>query len=519
MTSKATAWTPSSWRSHPVSQAVEYPSNSKLQEATKKLQSLPGLVTKQEIQSLRTQLASVARGKAFLLQGGDCAELFADCVPEKIEGKVKLLLLMSLIIIWGARIPVIRVGRIAGQYAKPRSKATEIVNIDGKAQEVMTFRGDNVNGFSEVDRTPDPNRLLSAYFYSCATLNHIRASLASGLADLHAPLSWTTSHVRSNALAQQFTQIVSSLTDALDFMRVIGAEGSQNVLSNLETVDYFISHEALMLEYEEAMTRVSVENKPDAEQEEEKRYYDLSAHSLWLGDRTRQVQGAHAEFLRGIENPIGIKVGPSMTASGLLELLEVIDSSRGRDLGRVTLICRFGKGKSQSSLPALISAIQQSAWAYSVIWCCDPMHGNTVSSPSDPNLKTRVFGDVMSELHEQLEIHRQCNSRLGGIHLELTGETDEFGDSVTECTGGAMGLEDSQLKTRYRVSLRPWLRKAVMLNFAFLSHQTHCDPRLNLEQSLDVAFLLSNSLKGRRLGHQTTPASHQELLKELLNGS
>ena len=448
-------WGPSSWRSHPVAQAVEYPSQTKLEEATSQLRSMPGLVTPNEIKALRAQLASVAQGKAFLLQGGDCAELFADCVPEKIEGKVKLLVLMSLIIIWGARIPVVRVGRIAGQYAKPRSKATEKVHLDGRVEEVLTFRGDNVNGFSEADRTPDPNRLLSAYFYSCATLNHIRASLASGLADLHAPLSWTTSHVRSKELALQFSQIVSSLTDALDFMRVIGAEGSSDVLSNLETVDYYISHEALMLEYEEAMTRALVEEKAaQKEQDGQKQtYYDLSAHFVWLGDRTRKVDGAHAEFVRGIENPIGIKVGPSMTPQELLELLGQVDGSRGTKVGRVTLICRFGKGKSQTHLPGLIKAVQGSPWASALIWCCDPMHGNTISSPSDPALKTRVFGDVMSELHEQLDIHTQCQSTLGGIHLELTGETDEYGDSVTECTGGAMGLEDSQLKTRYRVSV------------------------------------------------------------------
>lgn len=519
--SSSQSWTPDSWRSHKVSQAVEYPSASELQNATRQLRSLPGLTTAHEIQSLRSQLASVARGKAFLLQGGDCAELFADCVPEKIEGKVKLLLLMSLIIIWGARIPVIRVGRIAGQYAKPRSKATEVVDINGSKETVLTFRGDNVNGFAEIDRLPDPNRLLKAYFYSCATLNHIRASLSSGLADLHAPLSWTTSHVRSTSLAEQFSQIVSSLTDALDFMRVIGAEGSQDVLSNLETVDYFTSHEALLLEYEEAMTRAVKEKKMNNEGEEKPLYYDLSAHFLWLGDRTRQVDGAHAEFLRGIQNPIGIKVGPTMTPQGLLELLQVVDSSRGRDLGRITLICRFGKGKSQLTLPSLIKAIQESAWAYSLIWCCDPMHGNTISSPSDPSLKTRVFGDVMSELHEQLDIHAQCNSRLGGIHLELTGETDEDGNSVTECTGGAMGLEDSQLRTRYLVShILPSLNTDKTDNlFSVSSTQTHCDPRLNLEQSLDVAFLLSNSLKSQRLGQQSTPAKHQDLLKELLNGS
>lgn len=547
------AWTPSSWRNRPVGQSVGYPSQDALDATIRQLAQLPGLVTPHEIDSLRAQLAAVAQGRAFLLQGGDCAELFADCTPDKIEGKVKLLLLMSLIIIWGARIPVVRVGRIAGQYAKPRSKATEMVDVAAPAvngqsssgsgsssidaiahkpdvREVYTFRGDNINGFGPHERTPDPARLLSAYFYSCTTLNHIRASLGSGLADLHAPLSWTTSHVRSQALARQFSQIVTSLTDALDFMRVIGADtgssGSNSdgnsgdssnnnnsataIVSKLETVDYFISHECLTLEYEEALTRpkqtpergLTGNKKPSGAGSAANHppYYDLSAHFVWLGDRTRSVDGAHAEFVRGISNPIGIKVGPSMRPDELLALLHAVDGSQGQELGRVTLIARFGRGKSAALLPALIDAVNGSPWAQSAIWCCDPMHGNTVSSPSDPSLKTRAFGDVLTELTEQLEIHAQCGSRLGGIHLELTGEVDEAGDSVTECTGGAMGLEDAQLRTRYR---------------------THCDPRLNLEQSLDIAFVLSNALKGRRLsaaaGAGAVPHAHRdELVSELL---
>lgn len=490
-------WSPSTWRSYPISQPIEYPSQSALRQVTNQLSRMPGLVTPHEINSLRRQLANVAKGKAFLLQGGDCAELFADCTPDKIEGKVKLLLLMSLIIIWGARIPVVRVGRIAGQYAKPRSKATEMVKDEGKTKEVLTFRGDNINGFAATERTPDPQRLLSAHFYSCTSLNYIRASLSSGLADLHAPLSWTTSHVRSKALAQQFSEIVSSLTDALDFMKVIGADrerqsDSADVISNLETVDYFTSHECLTLEYEEAMTRSSQARNQHTPPE----MFDLSAHFVWLGDRTRGVAGAHAEFVRGISNPVGIKVGPSMQPDELLALLDVIDPSGGKELGRVTLIARFGRGKSQQHLPPLIKAVQASPWAQSIIWCCDPMHGNTVSSPSDPTLKTRAFGDVVTELTEQLEIHSQCHSRLGGIHLELTGEVDEFGDSVTECTGGAMGLEDAQLKTRYR---------------------THCDPRLNLEQSLDIAFVLSHALKGQRLGAAMAKSHRDDFVRELLS--
>lgn len=514
------AWTPSSWRKYPISQPVEYPLQKALDDVTLQLRSLPGLVTSHEIRSLRAQLASVAQGKSFLLQGGDCAELFADCTPDKIEGKVKLLLLMSLIIIWGARIPVVRVGRIAGQYAKPRSKATEVVevlssNSDGtittEKKEVLTFRGDNINGFATDQRIPDPQRLLTAYFYSCTTLNHIRASLGSGLADLHAPLSWTTSHVRSESLAKQFSQIVSSLTDALDFMRVIGAESQNDTVSKLETVDYFIAHECLTLEFEEAMTRQTVnakkqESAASTAESVSPPFYDLSAHFVWLGDRTRAVNEAHAEFVRGIANPIGIKVGPSMKPEELISLLSIVDLSRGADLGKVTLIARFGRGKSQTHLPALIKAIQSSPWNKSVIWCCDPMHGNTISSPSDPSLKTRAFGDVLTELTEQLAIHAQNNSHLGGIHLELTGEVDEYGESVTECTGGAMGLEDSHLKMRYR---------------------THCDPRLNLEQSLDIAFMISNALKSERLNGSSSSSAksanekydHDALVKELLNGT
>lgn len=477
-------WTPSSWRTKAVAQPVQYSSQEALSDVTKQLVSLPGLVTPYEIQSLRRQLRDVARGKAFLLQAGDCAELFADCTPAKIEEKVKLQLLMSLIIIWGSRLPVVRVGRIAGQYAKPRSKPTETVvsERDGSTKQVPSFRGDNVNGFSQDDRVPDPRRLLSAYFYSAATLNHIRASLASGLADLHAPLSWTTAHVRSPTLAARFEAIVSNLTDALDFMRVVGAEQSQSVLRNLETVDYFSSHEGLMLEFEEALTRSSSissssigSSKSSSDFDNNKNnnkasshhpghtgtasteYYALSAHTLWMGDRTRDPNGAHAEFFSGIANPIGIKVGPSMTSQELLDLLAKVDGSRGLDVGRITLICRFGRGKvslgcsrhralevldlillwplqfkAPSLLGHLIAAVQASPWATSVIWCCDPMHGNTTSSPSDPKIKTRSFSDIITELKEQLEVHSSCGSRLAGVHLELTGEVDEKGDSVTE---------------------------------------------------------------------------------------
>ncbi|PWN45532.1 phospho-2-dehydro-3-deoxyheptonate aldolase [Ceraceosorus guamensis] len=481
------AWTPSSWRTKPIAQDVVYPNQAELNRATDRLKQLPGLVTPFEIEKLRKQLADVADGKAFLLQSGDCAELFTDCVPSKIDAKVKLSLLMSLILIWGGRLPVVRVGRIAGQYAKPRSKATEVVKTeDGEQVEVLTFRGDNVNAFqaSASARRPDPERLLQSYFHSCATLNHIRASLGSGIADLHAPQSWSLAHVRSPALQREFSSVIESLEDALHFMQVVGADRNER---SLESVDYYTSHEGLMLEYEESLTR-GIESsrmsksKLEAPNESTRAsHYALSAHTLWLGDRTRQLDGAHVEYFRGLINPIGVKVGPSMKPGELVDLLAKVDPLAEK--GRCTLICRFGAGKAPSLLPPLIQAVRSSPHANSVIWCSDPMHGNTRSSPLDPSIKTRRFGDVVTELVESLQVHAAERSRLAGVHLELTGEVNAKGESVTECVGGSMELSDEDLGRRYL---------------------THCDPRLNYEQSLDVAFLLSHSLRSRRLGRSSS---------------
>lgn len=465
-------WTPSSWRSKPVAQRVEYPDQQHLDSVLEKINSLPPLVTPAEIERLRHQLAAVQRNEAFLLHAGDCAESFDTCTQERIAAKIGLILSFSLILVWGARLPVLRVGRIAGQYAKPRSSQTE--KIGDKL--VLNFRGDNVNGLDPNDRTPDPERLLSAYFHSAATLNYIRSLMTSGFASLHHPRDWSLSHVRSSTLRCKFESIVEGLADALDFSRAIGTEsgkespyeqgGGPGVLGQ---VDFFTSHEALMLDYEQAMTR-----KSPLAGERCDGFYNTSAHFLWVGDRTRQLDGAHIEYVRGIRNPIGIKVGPSLASEELTSLLEAVNPDK--EPGRVTLITRYGAAKIRDHLPGHIRAVTQSG--HPVTWVSDPMHGNTVTSAS--GLKTRNFGTIISELVSCISIHSECGSRLGGVSLEFTGEFNDEGFSVTECLGGSMELSEDQLELRYH---------------------SFCDPRLNLEQSLDVAFLVSNYFKEERRGN------------------
>ena len=463
-----------SWRSKSIAQDVPYDDPKQLEKVTKQLSSLPGLVTPAEIDRLHEQLARVADGKAFLLQCGDCAELFSYCNANQIEAKIKLILLMSLIIIYGARLPVVRVGRMAGQCAKPRSKPFETITLpSGETKEVLSFRGDVVNS-AEVDhRSPDPERLLSAYFHAAATLNYTRGCLASGIADLHTPGTWRFHHVQSKSLQQEFERIADAISDALDFMKTVGADpmGDSNVLN---TVDFFTSHESLILEFEHALTRDTPQGS-----------YDLSAHTVWLGDRTRQPDGAHVEFARHVRNPIGVKVGPSMKPEELITLLDTVNPHVQK--GHVTLITRYGESKVKDLLPEHIKAVQNSKHAKAVIWCCDPMHGNTVTSPSDPKLKTRMFSAIVSELTSCLQIHASLGSVMGGVHLELTGD-----EGVTECMGGSMELSDEDLKRCYL---------------------THCDPRLNYEQSLDIAFLISDVLKSQRRGIPVNDALSQALLR------
>jgi len=495
-------WNPDSWRGRPAAQDVVYPDREHLSKVLSKIRNLPPLVTPSEIERLRHQLGQVQRNEAFLLHAGDCAESFDACTHENISNKIGLILTFSLILVWGARLPIVRIGRIAGQYAKPRSSSTEKIGD----REVPSFRGDNVNGLDPDDRTPDPERLLSAYFHSTTTLNYIRGLLSSGFASLHHPRDWSLSHVRSPALREEFEHITEGLTDALGFTRTIGygrdasyEQGGRK--GALDDVDFYTSHEGLMLDYEEALTRQfplpasvipSLKSAntaaPSPAAPKPTVYYNTSAHFLWIGDRTRQLDGAHVEYFRGIRNPIGIKVGPSMKPDELVRLLDIVNPDK--DSGRVTLITRYGAGKIDHHLASHIRAVQEPG--HPVIWICDPMHGNTLTSSS--GLKTRNFGTIISELTSCIRIHSECNSRLGGVSLEFTGELNEEGFSVTECLGGSMELSEEQLGLRY---------------------QSFCDPRLNFEQSLDVAFLVSNYFKNQRLGITRT---HKDVLYAELGG-
>ncbi|KAL5362082.1 DAHP synthetase [Aspergillus floccosus] len=445
-------WAPGSWATKPIKQDVAYEDAEGVNAALAKLQKLPPLVTTQEIVSLKKHLKNVALGKAFVLQGGDCAELFDYCNQDMIEAKVKLLLQMSLVLIWGANRPVVRIARIAGQFAKPRSSPMEVVN----GVEMPSFRGDNINGFAAdpVSRKPDPSRLVSAYFHSAATLNYIRASLSSGLADLHSPLDWGLGHVITPSIKEKYEQIVGRVKDALRFMHTVGIDTDRGV----ETVDIYTSHEGLSLEYEQSLTRLLKTPSDAATHPPPTNYYATSAHFLWIGDRTRQLDGAHIEFFRGIANPIGIKIGPSMAPDELVRILDVVNPTC--EIGKVTLISRYGAKKIADHLPAHIAAVQASG--HMPVWQCDPMHGNTQSTPT--GVKTRHFSDILSELHQALKIHRAAGSFLGGMHLELTGE------AVTECVGGAGGLTEEGLSERYT---------------------TFCDPRLNEKQALELAFLVA----------------------------
>ncbi|KAI8098729.1 DAHP synthetase [Halteromyces radiatus] len=451
-------WTPYSWKSKPIVQDVVYQDQKNVDRVIGKLRTLPPLVSTKEIDDLREQLRQVALGESFLLQGGDCAELFDYCSQDPIEAKLKVLLQMSLVLVWGGRTPVTRIARMAGQYAKPRSKPTEIYN----GKEILTFRGDNVNGYDPEDREADPERLLGAYFHSAATLNYVRTLVDSGFADLHEPSTWNLNHVQSNAVRGEYQSIVNQLTDALDFMKTVGADASTSTTQNaLQKVDFFVSHEALLLEFEASLTRLL----PTSRDKTQQKYYNAGAHFLWIGDRTRQPDGAHVEYMRGIENPIGIKVGPTTKPDDLVELLNTVNPTKA--IGKVTLITRFGAGKVDTYLPQHIEAVRKSG--HVPVWVCDPMHGNTKNASG--GVKTRHFVDIIQELSEAFRVHKDCQSKLNGVHFELTG------DSVTECVGGSMNLTDEDLSTNY---------------------QTHCDPRLNYEQALDVAFLIAKYYQKER---------------------
>jgi len=438
-----------------------------------KLNRLPPIVTPYEIWRLRSSLRDVALGKAFLLQGGDCAELFDYCNAAAIDSKIKLLLQMSLVLIYGGHLPVVRIARMAGQYAKPRSSPTEVLN--GKT--VPSFRGDILNDYHPDARDIDPDRLVQAYFHSAATLNYVRAQLASGIADLHRPLDWNLGHIEDPVVEEKYTRIVDSISESLRFMKTVGVSTGSN---ELQTVDLFTSHEGLLLEYEAALTRklrhpvnrfsaqATTESKNDLRQldsELHEGYYNTSAHFIWVGDRTRQPDHAHIEYFRGIQNPIGIKVGPTTKTEDLVQLLDIVNPDK--EIGKVTLITRYGESKVEDLLPGHIDAVRKSG--HIVVWQCDPMHGNTRSTAE--GIKTRSFASIYKELSLSLAVHRRMDSFLGGAHLELTG------DAVTECTGGSQGLQDKDLSLRY---------------------ETFCDPRLNEKQALELAFLIAGSQRENR---------------------
>jgi 3-deoxy-7-phosphoheptulonate synthase len=442
-------WSPTSWQTKPALQQPGYSDQALLARVLAEMAQLPPLVTSWEVENLREELARAAAGEAFVLQGGDCAESFDDCRSEPIAAKLKILLQMSLVLVHGTRKPVIRIGRIAGQYAKPRS-------ADGETRNGVTlpaYRGDIINrdGFTPEDRAPDPTLMLRAYERAALTLNFIRALTDGGFADLHHPEYWDMAFAHGSPNAEAYHKIVDSIRESLDFVSAI--TGVENEV--LRRVDVFTSHEALALPYEQAQTR-QVPRRAG--------YYNLSTHFPWIGMRTAQLEGAHVEFFRGIRNPLGIKVGPAMTNEWLLGLLDVLDPDR--EPGKITLIHRMGAAHVATKLPPLVQAVQGSK--RQVLWICDPMHGNTETTPG--GIKTRRFDNIVSELEHSFELHYQLGSRLGGVHVELTGE------DVTECVGGARGLAEIDLERAYK---------------------SRVDPRLNYEQALEMAMRISRHVRGR----------------------
>lgn len=445
-------WTPESWKSKTVAQAVAYPDEEHLRRVVREIAGLPPLVTSWEIEELKTRLANAAAGRAFLLQGGDCAESFDDCGSSTIADKLKILLQMSVILIHGTRKPVIRVGRIAGQYAKPRSAP-----IESRGDvELPSYRGDLVNrqAFTAEDRVPNPDLLLKGYERAALTLNFVRALAEHGFADLRHPENWDISFSAGSSRAGEYHALVESIRDSITFVEAVLG----NHFSQLEKVDFFTSHEALSLDYESAQTR----QVPRREG-----YYNLCTHFPWIGMRTADLEGAHVEYCRGIENPIGIKVGPAMDTDWLLALLRRINPDNVP--GRITLIHRMGATTVEEKLPPLLEAVHREG--ANVLWCSDPMHGNTETTSK--GIKTRRFDNIVRELELAFDIHRRVGTTLGGVHLEMTGE------NVTECIGGSTGLEETDLHRDYR---------------------SRVDPRLNYEQALEVAMLIAGRLRRAALG-------------------
>ena len=435
-------WTPASWRSRPATQQPIYPDADALAEVEAELSRLPPLVTSWEILSLKKQLAEAQEGKRFLLQGGDCAESFADCESALVSNRLKVLLQMSLVLVHGLRLPVVRVGRFAGQYAKPRSADME--ERDGVS--LPSYRGDFINQpeFTAAARTADPRRMVKGHARSAMTMNFVRALVDGGFADLHHPEYWDLGWVGHSPLSAEYQRMVAAVGDAVRFMETISGEA----LHNLNRADFYTSHEALLLPYEQALTR---------QVPRQWGWFNLSTHFPWIGMRTAALEGAHVEYFRGLRNPVAVKIGPLVTPDQLMKLVDVLNPDD--EPGRLALIHRMGAAQVADKLPPLLEAVRREGRR--VLWICDPMHGNTESASN--GFKTRRFDNIRGELEAAFDLHAAAGTRLGGVHLELTGE------NVTECTGGARELTDTDLARAYRSTV---------------------DPRLNYEQSLEIAMLI-----------------------------
>jgi len=442
-------WSPASWRARPIRQVPDYPDAEKLAEVEAKLATFPPLVFAGEVRRLKKRLAQVAEGKGFLLQGGDCAESFAEHSADNIRDFFRVFLQMAVVLTYAGGQPVVKVGRIAGQFAKPRSEPTE--TRDGMT--LPAYRGDIINdiAFSEESRVPDPHRMLQAYRQSAATLNLLRAFATGGFADLEHVHRWTLGFLKDSPATERYQEIADRISDALRFMRACGVTSDNS--PQLRSTSFYTSHEALLLGYEQALTRVDSTTGD---------WYATSGHFLWIGDRTRDPDEAHVEFMRGIKNPIGIKAGPSTTIDGLLKLIDILNPEN--EPGRLTIITRFGADKAAEGLPPIIRAVAREG--KKVVWSCDPMHGNTIRSAA--GYKTRPFDRILSEVRTFMQVHRAEGTHAGGIHIEMTGK------NVTECTGGnARTVSEADLCDRYH---------------------THCDPRLNAAQALELAFLVAEEL-------------------------
>ena len=443
------SWDKKNWREKPRVQMPVYGDLKELESVENSLEALPPLVFAGEVRSLREHLSAVGNGKALLLQGGDCAESFSEFSANLIRDTFKVMLQMAVVLTFGSKKPVIKVGRMAGQFAKPRSADFEVIN----EQKLPSYRGDIINDIAPdlTSREPDPKRMLQAYTQSAASVNLLRAFSQGGFADIRQVHAWTLESTRAGSTYKQFSELAEKISEALDFMEAAGV--SPNNTQSLKKVDFFTSHEALLLEYEEALCRIdSLTGNPVAG----------SGHMLWIGDRTRDPYGAHVDFCSGVENPIGLKCGPSLSEEDLLKLVQKLNPEN--EMGRLTLITRYGYDKVSDHLPKLIKRVKSEG--FNVVWCCDPMHGNTIKSSS--GFKTRPFDHVLSEVQNSFAVHRAEGTYPGGVHFEMTGK------DVTECTGGAQSIADEDLSLRYH---------------------TACDPRLNASQSLELAFLVAEQLK------------------------